>query len=163
MSQQGRLLWHRQMPSQSPRSLHMITDTGSYRFPASPIRRVINSLYHQYGESTILHITYAESFILKDSVAMQLPISGTPRIIDTESWRLPISLIRWVGDSQYRWKRGIDFQLSNISVNSQPNCKGSNSCVGAPVLNRFIKKFEKSVSLPCPIQYAKICPEMEIF
>ncbi len=58
-----------------------ITDTLSWRLPASPIRRVgylkENSLYRWYGESS------------------------TPRTSDTVSRRLPVSLSRRVADSAY--------------------------------------------------------------
>ncbi len=77
------------------------------RFPAITDTRSRRPSHHQYGESAI------EFFKRKLSVSMIRRVvdslhqwygeSPTPRITDTESWRLRVSLSRGVDDSADRW------------------------------------------------------------
>ncbi len=95
--------YHRYAESSTPR----LNDTQSRRLPDSTIRGIGDSPYQRYEESMTLRITDTVSFLLKnslaDSVCQWCGESSTPRIVESESRWLRISLIRRVADSPYRW------------------------------------------------------------
>ncbi len=96
-----------------------LNDTGSRRLSASLIRRVDNSPHHRYGESAIeffkrkLTVSVIRRVVdslrvsvmrrVVDSPYLWVGESPTPRVVVTESRRLPVSLSRGVDDSAYRW------------------------------------------------------------
>jgi hypothetical protein len=86
-----------------------LNDTGIQQLSASLIRGVDDSPHHRYGESAIeffkrkLDVSVIRRVV--DSAYPWYGESPTPRIIESGSHRLRISLIRRVADSKYR---GVD-------------------------------------------------------
>ncbi len=82
--------------------LSAITDTGSRRLPASLIHRVSGSAHHRYGESAIefLKRKLSVSMIQRvvDSPHQWYGESPTPRIVESGSRQLRVSLITWYGE-----------------------------------------------------------------
>ncbi len=73
-----------------------LNDTGSRWLSASLIRGVDDSPHHRYGESAI-------EFFKRKLAVRWYGESSTPRVIDAESRRFPVSLSRRVANSVYRW------------------------------------------------------------
>ncbi len=68
------------------------------------------------------------------------------------SRRLPVSLIRSVGNSPYHLEWWVDFRLRISHRIQSQNRKGCDSCVKGRVPNWFIKK-RKIGLIPCPFKY----------
>jgi hypothetical protein len=98
----------------SPLSTLRIVESRSRRLPASLIRGVGDSPHHWYWESAI-EFFYKKTLCIDDTESCRLPAPviwwvATPRIIESESRRLRVSLMRrdddsvchWVGESMTR-------------------------------------------------------------
>ncbi len=115
---------HWYVESPTPR----ITDTRSWRLPASPIRKVGCWIF----KKKTLCIDDTESGRLPapvirwvaDSPYHWVGVSPTPRITDTDSRRLRISLSWGVNDSADRWYRESLFKekIDLVSIFRTSNC-----------------------------------------
>ncbi len=131
--------YHRYAESSTPR----VNDTGSRRLSTSTrlsdstIRGVDDSPHHWYAESTTLRITDTASFLFKKSIA-DSPYR-TPRIVESESRRLPVSL-----------SRGVVFRIRISPRIRSQNRNGSKCSVRDLCQTDLCKNLGKFGSLPCP-------------
>jgi hypothetical protein len=133
------------MPSSSPKvspyhwywelPIPRITDTQSHQLPESPIRRVDDSPYHLCGEFHFKRFSSHTTPHIRNSTNLRYGELANPHIAN-------------IGESIF------DLRIS-WWVRSQ-NRKSFNCCVRDLCQTDLYKKIEKSVSLPCPIKYAKI-------
>jgi hypothetical protein len=120
-----------------------LNDTGSQRLSASLIRGVDDSPYHRYSEFSLqkfnsrLSVSVMRGVV--DSPYRWVGESPTPRIVDTESRWLPVSL-----------SRGVVFRIRISPRIRSQNQNGSKCSLRDLCRTDLFKNLGKSGSFPCP-------------